>query len=316
MDTKRLNDKIMGAMTGYAIGDALGLGTEFMNRDEVKANYPDGLTRFDQMIQDAHRSIWGKGNWSHDTYFLIMLSALIMRDDRFDPLAFAAGMYEWYSNGRYDIPSQLRLVLREEKYPEDPYGTVVKVWNKIGNYCESSSVLGVSALCGMYTRQAEKDSHDLCATLQAGPRSLGCSHIIAAVVSELLWKDRIMTPEEIVEIANRYSPDIEPFIHYAAEDRMDLAQVDDWDTLWWVRKATCCALWALWNADSFEHGVDYVINLGGDADTNGALAAFLLGLKFGRSSLPAHLAEGLNKLEEIDAIGARWGEYLINDREK
>lgn len=42
---------------GQAIGNALGLGTKFMGRDEVRQNYPyeDGLSLYDQIIQDGHR---------------------------------------------------------------------------------------------------------------------------------------------------------------------------------------------------------------------------------------------------------------------
>lgn len=314
MDKHKISERIRGAFTGYAVGNALGLGTEFMTRDEVRANYPDTLTRYDQIVPDAHRSLWGAGHWTHDTYFLMMLANNIMRDRRLDPMAFAQGMYEWYAHGRYDIPTQLRLVLREDDYPTDPYGTVNRVWNKIGNYSESSSVLGVAALAGMYTREPQPAARDLCATLQTGPRALGCCHIVNKAVSDLLWHERVMTQQETAAISREYSLDIEPFVDYAAQDRVEDARVDDEETLWWVRKAMCTGLWALWHATSFEQGLDYVVNLGGDADTNGGLAAIFLGLRFGRESIPAHLTDHLVHIDNIEETGRRWAEFLIQDR--
>lgn len=61
METESLKNKMLGCLYGQAIGDALGLGSEFMNKDEVNKNYPDGLKIYDQIIQDAHRRRWVKG---------------------------------------------------------------------------------------------------------------------------------------------------------------------------------------------------------------------------------------------------------------
>lgn len=60
-------NKMLGCLYGQAIGDALGLGSEFMSKDEVNKNYPDGLKNYSQIIQDAHRRRWAKGASTDDT---------------------------------------------------------------------------------------------------------------------------------------------------------------------------------------------------------------------------------------------------------
>ena len=45
------SNKIYGSLIGYAIGDALGRGTEFMTQQEAALRYPDGLTDYSQMIR-------------------------------------------------------------------------------------------------------------------------------------------------------------------------------------------------------------------------------------------------------------------------
>ena len=79
-DVPYIKDKMFGCLYGQAIGDALGLGSEFMNKDDVNKNYPGGLCRYEQVIQDAHRRRWPIGAWTDDTdMMLCILSAILER---------------------------------------------------------------------------------------------------------------------------------------------------------------------------------------------------------------------------------------------
>jgi ADP-ribosylglycohydrolase len=63
----QLTDKIKGLLFGQAIGDALGLATEFMILHEVTLNYPNGIHSYSDIIQDKYRSRWKIGDWTDDT---------------------------------------------------------------------------------------------------------------------------------------------------------------------------------------------------------------------------------------------------------
>jgi ADP-ribosylglycohydrolase len=49
----------------------------------------------------------------------------------------------------------------------------------------------------------------------------------------------------------------------------------------------------LFHCKSFEEGLLSVVNAGGDADTNAAVACSLLGAKFGYSAIPSKYIENL-----------------------
>jgi len=67
-------------------------------------------------------------------------------------------------------------------------------------------------------------------------------------------------------------------------------------------KTLAAALWAYWHAKSFEEGLLAVVNAGGDADTNAAVACAILGAKFGFNAIPKEYVEGLRNRGLLDAI--------------
>jgi ADP-ribosyl-[dinitrogen reductase] hydrolase len=61
------------------------------------------------------------------------------------------------------------------------------------------------------------------------------------------------------------------------------------------------ALLSLRDAASFESGLIDVVNLGGDTDTNGAVAGALLGARFGPDGIPERWRRALRKLRPVYA---------------
>ena len=66
-------DRFRGCLYGQAIGDALGLGTEFMTDEDIAGKYPHGLQHYKQIYQDSHRKIKSikelKGSLNHFNSF-------------------------------------------------------------------------------------------------------------------------------------------------------------------------------------------------------------------------------------------------------
>jgi ADP-ribosylglycohydrolase len=64
LSKEELKDKILGVLYGNAIGDAIGLATEFMSKEQAHFEY-DRKVDFDnfekEFLQDRHRSNWQTG---------------------------------------------------------------------------------------------------------------------------------------------------------------------------------------------------------------------------------------------------------------
>ena len=90
-----IKDKIKGIIFGQAIGDALGLGTEFLTKKQVAELYPEGYNHYDQMVRDKHRKRWAIGSWTDDTdQFLCVLDSLI-ENQTVDELDIAKRLKNW-----------------------------------------------------------------------------------------------------------------------------------------------------------------------------------------------------------------------------
>ena len=122
MNTDKIKDRMQGCLYGQAIGDALGLGSEFMNKDDVGKNYPDGLCKYEQIIQDAHRRRWPIGAWTDDTdMMLCILSAF--EHGKFNVHKVAQNFKDWFNGEPMDIGGHTFKVLCTRDYVEQP-----KMW--------------------------------------------------------------------------------------------------------------------------------------------------------------------------------------------
>lgn len=313
-----IKDRVMAAVTGYSIGDALGLSTAFMTREEIKVYYPEGLTDYSQTIMDAHRAQWGRGESTHDSQLVWLAAENMMRNGgKLNIKTFPAELSDWYESDHYDLSVQIRLILGNPGYTADPAGTVRNLWQQLGAYTESNAMLGILAIMALTMSDIAADSADLCSIMQIGLKSQGCCHILAETVQRLLLGKPVPTPEELGEIADTHSQDLRAYIEGAANPAgMESLGIDDQDTSWMVGKTMATALWALWNADSFEDGLVKVTALGGDANTNAALAAFLLGLKFGMKGIPPKYIDGLRDKDRLLSNAERFGDFIATYYDK
>ena len=67
-------------------------------------------------------------------------------------------------------------------------------------------------------------------------------------------------------------------------------------------KALSASIWALYHAKSFEEGLWEIVNAGGDADTNAAIACSILGAKFGFNSIPTQYVDGLTGRLRLESL--------------
>lgn len=296
-----LKDKFKGTLFGQAIGDALGLGTEFMTKAEVKRYYPDGLADYSQIVQDCHRARWRKGDWTDDTDMTMCIVQAIIDDRELRPLSVARNFKQWFRHVPMGIGRHTCNVLSIGDYTEKPEMVAEKVWEMSGKRSAANGGVMRTSVIGLLGENVEKYAAEICRLTHADPRCMGSCAIVSLMVHSLVYKDEILPIETLVKIGNRYDKRIEPYLRMSWENSLDALVLDDESTMGYTLKTMSAGLWSLYHCSSFEDGLLAVANAGGDADTNGAVAGSLLGARFGYENIPERFIKGLargNVLEE------------------
>lgn len=125
-------DRIRGAIAGYALGDALGVGSEFMTKTEMQGYYPDKLRDFKSIIRDSHRCQWKPGEVTNDTHFFCTLLETILANGGYDLNLCAKAFIDKIRNTTKDIVPTFRTLLAFPDWEESPLVNTHKIWKHHG----------------------------------------------------------------------------------------------------------------------------------------------------------------------------------------
>ena len=309
-----IKGKMFGCLYGQAIGDALGLGSEFMSKDEVIKNYPDGLKNYDQIIQDAHRRRWAKGAWTDDTDMMLCILEGF-ENGRFNSHQVAPNFKDWFNGEPMGIGSHTYKVLCMGDYVEQPEMCSKLWWDLSRQQSAANGALMRTSVVGLAENEIEQQAEAICKLTHYDPRCVGSCVIAASIIHNLVWHDRQLSYDEIKDTAQRYDNRILEWVD-AAYNSTDISMLDLDETysIGYTLRTLSAALWCYWHSPSFEEGLLSVVNEGGDADTNGAIAGAILGAKFGFLSIPEHYIDDLHNIEAYHNKITNLIEQILNEK--
>ena len=284
-------DRIKGCIYGQAIGDALGLGTEFMSQAEVKKYYPNGLERYDQIIQDAHRKRWEKGSWTDDTDMMICI-AKARKNNHFDLNEIACNFKDWFNGTPLGIGRHTFNVLCMGDYTKAPIKAADMIWRLYKCRSAANGGLMRTSIVATSPSVGEDEIGNICRLTHPDMRCVGSCVLVVKLIQNLIFNDTQLDKAALKDIADRYDRRICEYIDLAENDNPSVLSLDG-NMMGYTLKTMSVALWSLWHCSSFKNGLLSVVNLGGDADTNAAVSCALLGAKYGFSSIPQYYVDNL-----------------------
>ena len=296
-------DKVKGTIYGQAIGDALGLGTEFMNDEEMAWKYPNGITHYSDIFQDSHRKRWKIGDWTDDTDMMLCIADAVIKDKRVYYTNIARNFKEWADGVPMGIGQNTYKVLSFANYVEKPFEASKIVWEMSNKHSAANGGLMRTSIVGLLPDNVEEWATNICRLTHYDPRCVGSCVIVSKLIHSLVYDDSPISYEQIKNVGRKYDKRIEEYVDLAYNnDDVKALDLQNWNSMGYTLKTLAAGLWAYWHAQSFEEGLLAVVRAGGDADTNAAVACAILGAKFGFHSIPAEYVEGLIYREQLDKV--------------
>jgi len=299
--TVSANDRILGALWGSVIGDALGVPVEFRSRAEVQRDPVTGMRGF-----GSHRQ--PKGTWSDDGALILCTVESLLRAE-FDIQDMGQRFVEWmyrglwtawgepfdigiatsdaliriangraaedaggrdeYSNGNGSLMRIIPVALR---FASEPIGTIV---NRVGR---------VSAITHNHERS-----------------KMACV-FYSLVVRRLLlgWQPQPALDSVRAEFTGFYerAPEFERFRRHLNDDFRAITE-DQIVSTGYVLNTLHAGFWCLLTSESYRECVLKAVNLGGDTDTTGCVAGGLAGTVYGIQSIPADWIDQIARKDDL-----------------
>ena len=299
---EHLIDRIKGTIYGQAIGDALGLGTEFMDDDDMAWKYPKGLTYYHEIFQDSHRRRWDVGDWTDDTDMMLCIANAFIKDKGVNLFTIAQNFKNWLNGEPMGIGSHTLKVLMMGDYVENPHEVSKKIWEL--SKCQSAANGGLmrTSIVGLLPNDVEKNAADICRLTHYDPRCVGSCVIVCELIHALVYGFPPLSYDDVLAIGRRYDNRIEEFIELSRNNDIKALDLQEENSIGYTLRTLSAGLWAYWHAKSFQEGLLAVVRAGGDADTNAAVACSILGAKFGFNAIPKEYVEGLIYRDQLEVV--------------
>ena len=300
-----LEDKIRGALYGQAIGDALGLATEFMSKSEVQKAYPNGINSYKDIQVDAHTERWVKGDWTDDTDQMLCILDAIQEEGVLSVTGVSKKFLEWYLGEPMGIGNTVFSVLSDRDFLHAPHTVSKKVWEQSGRQSAANGGVMRTSILGIwdYTdpEKVERNAKEICQITHYDPRCVASCVAVSIAISMLLLgaKNDDDIIEECIKRARVYHHEIEDSLS-KLPNNIEALKLDEPSSIGYTYKALAAGFWAFKHSTNFEEGIKCIICEGGDADTNASVGGAILGAKFGYEHIPEQLKEGLVYRVELD----------------
>lgn len=285
-----LRVRAISGLLGVAVGDALGATVEFMSPRQIADRYG----RHDSIVGGGALG-WRPGQGTDDTDLTwAVVSAYL---DGYSPTVAADHMLAWLDTGPPDVGGTTRAGLATYAASGDPTTSGRDDDRSAGNGSLMRCLPTAIVRDDEHTRAIE--AAEISAITHAEPRAVDSCIAYTDIANALLNGQR----PEVAIAAAAARAGLHPEVRAALDVPADTL-VEQLDTSGYVISSLRCAVWAVRQPRPAAEVLVDLVNRGDDADTTGAIAGGLLGLRDPAPWPPRWLDALEYRLRLIGAAGA------------
>ncbi|XP_052082828.1 ADP-ribosylarginine hydrolase Tri1-like isoform X2 [Mytilus californianus] len=307
-------DRMLATIYGQCIGDAIGLLTEFLSKDEAKMHYEKVAKKLEyrhkQILCDFHRSRWQEGDWTDDSdQMILIMRSLVDCGGKVDPVDFAKKLKTWIQSGFSELGDLVGLglglttmnVTSRPEFLKDPHEVARFVWDKRDRNIAPNGAVMRTSIVGIHMYwtldDVTKNARDFAKTTHHDPRCQASTVAVSVAIATMLQgkhKDEKgkFKVKDIIQDAYTYAStcletdtEKKDLMFYLTCDDINDLKLDEANKIGYTYKSMGTGFWAL-KQDDFRKTITTIMMQGGDADSNACVGGALLGCKLGMSALP------------------------------
>lgn len=304
--------KFIDSIIGHAVGDAMGVPTEFCDRNEL-LKHP-----ITQMIGYGSHDV-PAGTWSDDTSMEIAIMDSIINTNSINYDDIMYNFYCWLHDSKYTAIDEvfdagsicIKSIINYSKGYK-PLNCGQNAFDSNGN----GSLMRIApiALYSYYKNLELNEMRlisDNVSSLTHGHEisKLGCYIYNSCIINLLKGLDKF---EAYLSIKKNnydaYSNDIIKEYFRILEDDISKLRIDDISSSGYVVDTLECALWIFLNSDNFKDCIIASTNIGDNTDTIGAVVGSLAGIYYGIESIPKEWTQKLQKKDYLYQLANKFEE--------
>lgn len=290
---KDLRAHFRGCLLGLAVGDALGGPLEFMDAKAIEKKHG----RVTEMIGGGWLHLKA-GDYTDDTQMALCIAESLLDLQEFNADGIAARFVAWLNSSPPDVGNHTSQVLSKIAGGQDWKTATTSVQRISPQSAGNGSLMRCAPLAlwafddapkrieysrvGSEITHAHQECQWSCALANAF-----IFHLMSCGVRDVAL-DRALN--ECLDAPGHLRKRVQLA---AGKMKAELKPTG------YVLDTLDCAIWSFMNSESFEDAVVTAVNLGGDADTTGAVCGAFAGAFYGEREIPARWLDVLQNRDHI-----------------
>jgi len=315
MDPKTMRDRCVGAIVGFAVGDALGMPAEFLSREQIRRYYGKPISGFLRAHPGHASDSLPQGSYTDNTQTMLATAECLIEHKKMDPAQHADALLSWYLNTvPHRTPSTANL--RACKHL-----SMGRPWNKSGVFSGGcAAAMRMTPIGLLFSRCPDaltRAALDNCTITHTEPRSRAASVSVAYLTSRLLQSDERSWPgDQVLETADHIAHLDEDFaavlrwstqITHLPPDEALFEIGTSSDAIETVPAAIYCFLK---HPRNFSSAVLAAVNAGDAADSVGALTGSFIGVLAGVDAIDKQWVGEVENSDVLIGIGENLANLL------